>query len=99
MWRRTSAPPSKTSSLRPALGIALFVLWAFVLSAAALGDVHCYDAATGQQGIDAPEDGAWYEPFGLPLRIQDEVMLAASVVMLGCIAAVWWPYRPWRKRS
>jgi len=99
MWRRTSAQPSRTSSVRPALGIALFVLWAFIVSAFAIGDVHCYDAATGQRGIDALDHCAWYEPFGLPLQIQDEVMLVVSVGVLGCIALVWWPYRPWRKRG
>lgn len=86
-------------SRRAIAGFVVFVVWAFLVGAFALGDVHCYDPATGQQGIDALDDCAWYHPFGLSGQIEDDVVFGVSFAVLACLALIWWPYRPWRRRA
>jgi hypothetical protein len=77
----------------------VFVAWLAFLALYLGGDSYCYDPETGRRGIDAFGHCAAHDPFGLPLTLSDNLAFWSFAVVPLVLAALWWPYRPWRRRA
>ena len=84
---------------RAIAGVALLALWLAFLAAVATGHDYCFDPATGRSGIDALDHCASHHPLGLPVVIDDDVVLWSFLLVPVALAVVWWPWRPWRRRD
>jgi hypothetical protein len=77
-------------------GLVLLATWLAFLTGLATGDNVCFDPATKLTGIDALGHCASHHPLGLPVTIPDDVPIASFIVVPAALAALWWPWRPWR---
>jgi hypothetical protein len=86
-------------SRRAIAGFIVFALWLGFLAFYSTGDTFCFDPATGRSGIDALDHCASHEPLGLDVAISDTWPIVSFAIVPGALAVLWWPYRPWRRRT